>query len=113
MACLSPLSASARCRRRPWLGRLTASFESAIDVKAMVVLGGDRPVHSAWLSRRWLWVGIGVAAIVIVAVLAALYPGRVFWLNVMATEGDVPPASVLPLPAGAEIIDENCPVVTP
>ncbi len=58
-------------------------------------------------SRRWLWVGIGVAAIVIIAVLAALYAGRVFWLNVMATEGDVPPASVLPLPAGAEIIDEN------
>lgn len=57
-------------------------------------------------SHRWLWIAVGAAVIVIV-ILAVLYAGRVFWLNVMATEGDVPPASMLPLPAGAEIIDEN------
>jgi hypothetical protein len=57
-------------------------------------------------SRRWRWVGVGVA-IAVILVLALLYAGRVFWLNVMATEGDVPPASVLPLPTGAQIIDEN------
>lgn len=57
-------------------------------------------------SRRWRSIGIG-AAVSVLLVLALLYAGRVFWLNVMATEGDVPPASVLPLPTGAEIVDEN------
>ncbi|MFJ4253801.1 hypothetical protein [Microbacterium sp. NPDC090003] len=50
-----------------------------------------------------LWtVGIGVLVIA-----ALIYAGRVAWLSMMATEGDVPPASALPLPDDAEILGEN------
>lgn len=54
-------------------------------------------------TRRTLWTLI----VVTLVVLAMLYAGRLFWLNMMATEGDVPPASALPLPEGAEILGES------
>lgn len=53
--------------------------------------------------RRALW----TILITIAVVLVLLYAGRVAWLFVMADEGDVPPASVIPLPAGAEILGES------
>lgn len=41
----------------------------------------------------------------LVAVLIVGYACRVSWLFMGATEGDVPSASSLPLPAGSQIID--------
>ena len=47
-------------------------------------------------------------ALIITAVLLALfYGGRVAWLTMMATEGDVPPASSVPLPDGAEVLGDS------
>jgi len=53
--------------------------------------------------RRTLW----TLVVVVIVVLTLLYAGRLLWLNMMATEGDVPPASALPLPEGAEILGES------
>ncbi|MFS0853337.1 hypothetical protein [Microbacterium sp. 179-I 3D4 NHS] len=53
--------------------------------------------------RRAVW----TAVVIVLVVLAVMYAGRVFWLNVMAVEGDVPPASVVPLPSNAEILSES------
>lgn len=65
----------------------------------------DEAVDGSGSGRKWrrmLW------TFVIVLVLAALfYGGRVAWLSMMATEGDVPPASALPLPDGAEVLGES------
>lgn len=65
---------------------------------------------AAWVAngrvtrrRRAMWTTLIVA----VALLALFYGGRVTWLSVMATEGDVPPASSVPLPEGAEILDDS------
>lgn len=41
----------------------------------------------------------------LVGVLVVGYAGRVAWLFMGATEGDVPSASSLPLPAGSQIVD--------
>lgn len=46
-----------------------------------------------------------IAAIAGCALL--LYGLYVGWLSIMATEGDVPSASSIPLPAGAEILSED------
>lgn len=54
-------------------------------------------------SRRTLW----TVVVVVIGVLALVYAGRLGWLSMMATEGDTPPASALPLPAGAEILGES------
>lgn len=53
--------------------------------------------------RRTLWTVLVVA----IVLLALFYAGRVFWLNKGATEGDVPPASALPLPEGAEVLGDS------
>lgn len=50
--------------------------------------------------RRTLW----VLFVTVLVVLVLFYTGRVAWLSMMATEGDVPPASAVPLPEGAEIL---------
>ncbi len=42
-----------------------------------------------------------------VAVLALVYGVRVAWLFAMATEGDVPASSSVPLPSGATIVSEE------
>ncbi|WP_152631188.1 hypothetical protein [Agreia bicolorata] len=51
-----------------------------------------------------------LGALVIVAVLATLYAARVGFLLLGATEGDVPPLSSIPLPAGSEVtqVSTNC-----
>jgi len=49
---------------------------------------------------------VRVVVLVVVA-LALLYAFRTAWLVMTATEGDVPAASALPLPAGSEILDES------
>lgn len=57
-------------------------------------------------ATRWrhlLWTILLVVAVV----LALLYAGRVAWLSMMATEGDVPPASAVPIPEGAEILGDS------
>lgn len=65
--------------------------------------------HGAWVAnerairrRPVIWI-----ALVIAALLALFYVGRVAWLSVMATEGDVPRASSIPLPGGAEIMGDS------
>ncbi len=66
--------------------------------------------QAAWVAnqraakrRRVMWTALIVAA----ALLAVFYGGRVAWLTMMATEGDVPPASSVPLPEGAEILGDS------
>ncbi|WP_309103532.1 hypothetical protein [Microbacterium sp.] len=59
--------------------------------------------RTAARSRRTLRT---VIAVVIVA-LALLCAGRMWWMSAMATEGAVPPASAIPLPAGVEIRSES------
>lgn len=44
---------------------------------------------------------------VLVIVLGLVYGVRVAWLFVMATEGDVPASSSVPLPSGATIVSEE------
>lgn len=53
--------------------------------------------------RRAMWTVLIITA----ALLALFYGGRVAWLTTMATEGDVPPASSIPLPEGAEILGDS------
>lgn len=53
--------------------------------------------------RSLMWAVIIIA----VVVMGLFYAGRVAWLSMMATEGDVPPASAVPLPEGAEILGES------
>ncbi|HWS50374.1 MAG TPA: hypothetical protein VN241_05150 [Microbacterium sp.] len=59
--------------------------------------------RTATRSRRKLWAAIAV----VIVVLAVLYAGRLWWMSAMATEGAVPPASAIPLPAGVEIRGES------
>lgn len=54
-------------------------------------------------ARRRTW----KAFFVVVVILALVYGGRVALLFMGATEGDVPTASAVPLPADAEILREN------
>lgn len=61
--------------------------------------GAERPRDTA-RPRRWL-----IPLIVVAIVLLLL--GRYAWLGMMATEGDVPPASAIPLPGGAQITAER------
>jgi hypothetical protein len=49
---------------------------------------------------------ITVAAVV-VGTLVLMFLGRFLWLSMGATEGSVPPASSMPLPAESEIANEN------
>jgi len=60
--------------------------------------------HARRVTRRRV---MGTLLITVAVVLSLLYAGRVAWLFVMADEGDVPPTSVIPLPAGAEILGES------
>lgn len=53
--------------------------------------------------RRVTW----TILITVAVALALFYAGRVAWLFVMEDEGDVPPVSVVPLPAGAEVLGET------
>lgn len=53
--------------------------------------------------RRTLWTVLVVSNLL----LALFYAGRVLWLNMGATQGDVPPASALRLPEGAEILGDS------
>jgi hypothetical protein len=51
-----------------------------------------------------------IVVIVVTLVAGALmlaYFGRVAWLNLWATEGDVPPVSSLSLAAGSELVSEE------
>lgn len=66
--------------------------------------------HAAWVAkeragkrRRAMW----TVLIIMAALLALFYGGRVAWLTMMATEGDVLPASSVPLPEGAEILGDS------
>lgn len=53
--------------------------------------------------RRAMWTALITAGML----LALFYGGRVVLLSIMATEGDVPPASAVPLPEGAEIVGDS------
>lgn len=70
----------------------------------------DRDAWNAYARRATRRRVVGTILITIAVVLVLLYAGRVAWLFVMADEGDVPSASVVPLPAGAEILGttEGC-----
>lgn len=57
--------------------------------------------------RRAIWSAVVLVAVIVIGVLALIYAGRVLWLTMMATEGDVPPASALALSEGAEVIGES------
>ncbi len=48
-----------------------------------------------------------LAVSIVLAVIAVMYGLYVGYLYVMADEGDRPPASAVPLPAGAEILSED------
>jgi len=54
-----------------------------------------------WRRAMWTIVIVGIV------LFGLFYAARVGWLSMMATEGDVPPASAVPLPAGAEILGES------
>lgn len=58
--------------------------------------------ESATRNRR-----IARTVVVVIVVLALLYSGHLYLLNMNATEGDVPSASAVTLPAGAEILSES------
>lgn len=45
--------------------------------------------------------------LIALVVLALFYGGRLLGLSIMAAEGDVPSASAVPLPMGAEILNET------
>ncbi|MFB4353205.1 hypothetical protein RAC69_08660 [Microbacterium sp. LS_15] len=70
----------------------------------------DKDAWNAYARRATRRRVAGTILITIAVVLVLLYAGRVAWLFVMADEGDVPSASVVPLPAGAEILGttEGC-----
>ena len=53
--------------------------------------------------RRGVW----AVSVTTVVLLVLFYGGRVAWLSMMATEGDVPPASAVPIPEGAEILGDS------
>jgi len=57
---------------------------------------GDRARQAVW-----------TVAVVAILMLALLYAGRLFLLSMGATEGDVPPASAVSLPEGAEILGDT------
>ncbi|MBN8424664.1 hypothetical protein PTQ19_01035 [Microbacterium esteraromaticum] len=66
--------------------------------------------QAAWVAnqrsakrRRAIWTALIITALL----LALFYGGRVAWLTMMATGGDVPPASSVPLPEGAEILGDS------
>lgn len=50
---------------------------------------------------------IVVWGICVLVILALLYGGRVAWLSIMATEGDVPSSDSVSLPNGATIVSEE------
>lgn len=59
-------------------------------------------------TRRRLSRASIVTLLICVALLAGiLYAGRVAWLSMMATEGDVPPISAVPLPEGSEVLGDT------
>jgi hypothetical protein len=58
--------------------------------------------------RRRDWTSIVLAVIVSLSqVLLLAYLLWVAWLNLWATEGDVPPASSLSFPVGNDVVDEE------
>ena len=59
--------------------------------------------HDAARRRRTVWTVI----VTLLVLLVLFYGARVAWLSMMATEGDVPPASAVPLPPGAEILGDS------
>lgn len=64
----------------------------------------DWETHARRTARRRVtW----TILITVAVVLVLFYAGRVAWLFMMADEGDVPPSSVIPLPAGAQILGES------
>lgn len=50
---------------------------------------------------------IRTALIVAAALLIVFYVVRLGWLFMMADEGDTPPLSVAPLPAGAQVVSQS------
>ncbi|WP_406245510.1 hypothetical protein ACI7YT_10670 [Microbacterium sp. M] len=70
-------------------------------------LAAATPQPAAQVSRTARNVAVAVAVVATVIVLSLLYAGRLLWLSVGATEGDIPPASAVPLPAGSEILGET------
>lgn len=60
-------------------------------------------MSSAAAKRRTVAWAVCVSALVV----ALLYGGRVAWLSMMATEGDIPASSSVPLPSGATIVSEE------
>lgn len=57
------------------------------------------------MTRKRRTTVVVVSAVVVALVL--VYLVRVLWLFMVATEGDVPDASAIPLPAGAQIVNEE------
>lgn len=50
---------------------------------------------------------IRTGLIVVAALLIVFYVTRLGWLFMMADEGDTPPLSALPLPAGAQVLNQS------
>lgn len=64
----------------------------------------DWETHARRTARRRVtW----TILITVAVVLVLFYAARVAWLFMMADEGDVPPSTVIPLPAGAQILGES------
>jgi hypothetical protein len=58
--------------------------------------------------RRTVRTLVALAAIAVVAGAAGLlYLGHVSWLTIGATEGDVPSATAMDFPAGADLVDTD------
>lgn len=60
--------------------------------------------HARRVTRRRM---VRTILLTVAVVLVLFYAGRVAWLFMMADEGDVPPVSVVQLPAGAEVLSES------
>jgi hypothetical protein len=61
------------------------------------------PQEKGATRRRRIRVGLIVAA----ALLIVFYLARLGWLFMMADEGDTPPLSAVPLPAGAQVVGQS------
>lgn len=46
-------------------------------------------------------------AVFLAVAVAVIWAGRLLWLTMLASEGDVPPTSAIPLPTGSEILSEE------
>lgn len=68
---------------------------------------GDQQVAVGAVTDRRILRKVVVIATILLVVGALFYMVRLGWLSMMATEGDVPSISSVPLPEGTEVLGET------